>query len=52
MTDEQKYAELLREIGRLIHEKNDTLIIQQFQIDDLKKQLADAKKRIEETEEL
>lgn len=52
MTDEQKYAELLREIGKLIHEKNDMLIIQQFRIDDLKRQLAESQKHIKETEDL
>lgn len=48
MSDEKKYLELLKEIGRIIKEKNDEIIINTFRVDDLKKRLADAEKTIDE----
>ena len=48
MSDEKKYLELLKEIGRIIKEKNDEIIINDFRISDLKKKLESAEKEIEE----
>lgn len=48
MSDEKKYLELLKEIGRIIKEKNDEIIINDFRVSDLKKRLADAEKEIDE----
>lgn len=48
MSDEKKYLELLKEIGRIIKEKNDEIVINSFRVDDLKKRLADAEKEIDD----
>lgn len=48
MSDEQKYLELLKELARIIKEKNDTIIINSFRVSDLRKKLDDAEKEIEE----
>lgn len=40
MTTEQKYAEVLKELGELLQSKNTTIQVQSWQIDSLKKQLA------------
>lgn len=48
MSDEKKYLELLKEIGRIIKEKNDEIIINDFRLSDLKKKLDNAEKEIEE----
>lgn len=48
MTDEQKYLELLKEIARIIKEKNDEIIVAGFRLSDLKKRLTDAEKQIED----
>lgn len=48
MSDEKKYLELLKEIGRIIKEKNDEIIINDFRLSDLKKKLESAEKEIEE----
>lgn len=48
MSDEKKYLELLKEIGRIIKEKNDEIIINDFRLSDLKKKLENAEKEIEE----
>ena len=42
MTSEQKYAELLRELGALLADKNATISNQRWQIDQLKEKLAAA----------
>lgn len=46
MSDEQKYLELLKEIARMIKEKNDEIIISNFRISDLHKKLENAEKEI------
>lgn len=48
MADDQKYLELLKEIGRIIKEKNDEIIINAFRVDDLKKKLDKAENEIDE----
>lgn len=48
MSDEKKYLELLKEIGRIIKEKNDEIVINSFRVSDLKKKLEDAEKQIDE----
>ena len=48
MSDEQKYQELLKEIGKIIKEKNDDIIIKTFQNDDLRKRLQKAEKELDE----
>lgn len=46
MTTEQKYAELLKEVGELLHEKNNKIIVQKFQIEELERQLRTAQDTI------
>lgn len=48
MSDDQKYQELLKEIGRIIKEKNDEIIIKSFQNEDLRKRLQKAETEVEE----
>ena len=48
MSDEKKYLELLKEIGRIIKEKNDEIIINDFRLSDLKNKLEKAEKEIYE----
>ena len=48
MADDQKYLELLKEICRIIKEKNDEIIINAFRVDDLKKKLDKAENEIDE----
>lgn len=48
MSDEKKYLELLKEIGRIIKEKNDEIVINSFRVDDLRKKLEKAETEIEE----
>lgn len=48
MNENEKYQELLKEIGRVLKEKNDQICIQAFQISDLRKKLETAEKEIEE----
>lgn len=48
MSDEQKYLELLKEIARIIKEKNDEIIINSFRVSDLRKKLDKAEKEIED----
>lgn len=48
MTDEQKYLELLKEIARIIKEKNDEIIVAGFRLSDLKNRLTDAEQQIED----
>lgn len=47
MTNEQKYTELLKEIGEIIKSKNDTIALQKWQLSTLEEKLAEAKKEIE-----
>lgn len=42
MTAEQKYAEVLKELGALIADKNTTISCQRWQIEQLKEKLAAA----------
>lgn len=46
MTDEQEYAELLKELGRVIAEKNDAIRLNYWHTADLKKKLAAAEEEI------
>ena len=48
MADDQKYLEVLKEIGRIIKEKDDEIIINAFRVDDLKKKLDKAENEIDE----
>lgn len=48
MTDDQKFLEILKEIGRIIKEKNETIIISDFRISDIKKKLENAENEIAE----
>ena len=48
MSDEQKYQELLKEIGQSIKAKNDTICILGFKVSNLERELKDAHKTIEE----
>lgn len=47
MTDEQKYCELLKEIGKLLKQKDDEIEFKDYQINDLKKKLAEAEEKIQ-----
>lgn len=40
MTDEQKYNELLKEIGKTLKQKNDDIIFLEYNIKELEKRLA------------
>lgn len=40
MTDEQKYDELLKEIGQVLKRKNDDIIFLEYNIKELEKKLA------------
>ncbi len=48
MSDEQKYNELLKEIGQSIKSKNDTICILNFKVSNLERELKEAHKTIEE----
>lgn len=41
MTSEQKYAELLKELGEILMRKNDKISVLEWQVEDLKKKLAE-----------
>ena len=40
MTDDQKFSVVLKELGELLQEKNTTISVQSWQIDQLKEKLA------------
>lgn len=42
MTDEQKYNAVLKELGKVLQDKNTTISCQRWQIDELKEKLAAA----------
>ena len=46
MTDQQKYAEVLKELGALLADKNATISCQKWQIEQLKEKLAAAEKEL------
>ena len=48
MSDEQKFLEVLKEIGRVLKDKNDEIIVSGFRESNLTKRLADAEKTIAE----
>lgn len=48
MTDEQKYQELLKEIGNCIKEKNDTICILNIKLSNLERELKKASEMIDE----
>ena len=48
MKEEEKYIELLKELGRVIHEKNNRICMQDYEIGMLRDRLSDAERRIEE----
>lgn len=50
MTDEQKYQELLKEIGQCIKEKNDTICILEIKNSNLERELKELKKGIKNHE--
>lgn len=47
MTEEQKYIELLKELGRVINEKNNDIVIKNYEIQSLRNRLSDAENEIE-----
>lgn len=51
MTDTEKYNELLKELGELLKSKNNTIAVQQWEIDDLKRKLAAAEEKNNTTKE-
>ena len=50
MTSEQKYSEVLKELGALLADKNATISSQKWQIDQLKEKLAKAEQAMGEQE--
>ena len=46
MTDQQKYLEVLKELGGLLREKNDIISFKDYQIIDLEKRLEKAEQTI------
>ena len=50
MTDEQKYAEVLKELGALLADKNTTISCQKWQIEQLKEKLAAAEKELQDAQ--
>ena len=48
MQSEEKYGELLKEIGAILSQKNDKLMMKEFETADLRKKLETAEKTIEE----
>lgn len=51
MTDEQKYMQLLKELGEVLLEKNNTIKMKDYQIEALTNRLSDAEKIIEKLKE-
>ena len=51
MTSEQKYGEVLKELGALLADKNATISCQRWQIDELKKTLAKAEQELRDEQE-
>lgn len=41
MSEDQKFLELLKELGKIIKEKNDELIIYKFQLSDIRKKISE-----------
>lgn len=50
MTDNEKYAALLKEVGELLADKNSTIALQDFQLREYKREVAELKKKVEELE--
>lgn len=50
MTDEQKYDELLKEIGQVLKRKNDDIIFLEFNIRELEKQVSALEQQLENAE--
>lgn len=48
MGDDQKYSVLLKEIGKLLADKNDRIMFQEFELTTLRKELEKAEATIEE----
>lgn len=48
MQSEEKYGELLREIGALLAQKNERIMFKEFETADLRKKLETAEKTIDE----
>ena len=46
MTDEQKYSEVLKELGELLSQKNTKIFLQQCEIESLREKLAEAEKEL------
>ncbi len=46
MTDNEKYSAVLKELGELLQSKNNTILWQNLQIDDLKEKLAAAENEL------
>lgn len=47
MTDEQKYSELLKELGEVIKHKNEEIVYLKFRNSDLEKMLKKAEEQLE-----
>ena len=52
MTDEQRYSAVLKSLGELLEAQRDTINIQEYRIEELKKMLATAEKKLKEIETL
>ena len=50
MTNEQKYSEVLKELGALLADKNATISCQRWQITQLQEKLAKAEQELQEAE--
>lgn len=48
MTDKEKYMELLKALGELLHENNNTISYANYKIKSLEEKLAEAEATIEE----
>lgn len=48
MTDEQKYAEVIKAIGELLNEKDTTIHIKSYELDVVRNKLIEAEKQLEE----
>lgn len=48
MTDEQKYAEVIKAFGELLNEKDTAIHIKSYELDVLKNKLAEAESQLEE----
>lgn len=48
MTDDQKYAEIMKELGELLMQKNNHIQMKDFQVERLQTKLSAAEKELQE----